>query len=910
MSRHLLPAVSLGAALAVFAAVAGGQPPALDAVFKRYDANNDGKLSRAEFEKFAEVAPRLKGDAKAADAVFKQLDAKGNGFVTIDEFKRFAELAGPGMGKGKGFLKKGPFAPKGKEPEAPKAVEKAATAEEVAFFEKKIRPVLIAKCYECHSAETKKGPKGGLALDTRETLREGGDSGPAIVPGNANRSLMVKALKGDGVAQMPPKEKLSADVIADFEKWIAMGAADPRTSGASAKKYEPIDIEKGKKHWAFQLVKKPTPPKANANPIDAFVLAKLDEKQLSPTGPADKRTLLRRVYFDLIGLPPTPEQVEAFVNDTSPNAFEKVVDSLLASPMFGERWGRHWLDVARYAESSGKEQNVVYPHAWRYRDYVIAAFNKDKPYNQFLKEQLAGDLLPAANDDQKAEQLVATGFLAIGPKSHNERNPVQFRLDMADEQIDAMGQGMLGLTVACARCHDHKFDPIPQKDYYAIAGIFTSTETKYGTARVPVAPNAGAIEELPAKANVPAGVTLSKFELDQRKTQLDALKKQRDDAIGEARKDGQVSIRLVVLGVQIGVLERTVANYNSDGTPRKLAMTVGERVIPRDSPVYTRGEPDKPGEVVARGFLQVLTTGQPTKIRSGSGRKELAEWVVSKDNPLTARVFANRVWLHLFGRGIVPTPDNFGTTGQPPSHPELLDYLAASFVENGWSVKKLIRSVVLTQAYQRGSVFDEKNAATDPDNVYLWRMSKRRLDAEAIRDAMYTVAAQLDEKPANGSQVSKFEGPVQGLVRFGLNAAADTNHRSVYMPILRDNVPEVLELFDFAEPSLVTGSRDDTSVPSQALYLMNNPQVMRLADKTAERLLTKYLSDSERIDAGFRLAFGRPPTPTEAKAAEGFLKAFVQKEAKGFRRKDATEKAAWAAFAQALFAAAEFRYVD
>jgi cytochrome c553 len=791
-------------------------------------------------------------------------------------------------------------------------------AEQVKFFESKIRPVLIAQCYSCHSAETKKGPKAGLALDTRDGLRKGGDSGPAVLTGNAKKSLLIKALKGlDDQAEMPPKEKLSADVIADFEKWVTMGAPDPRTDGAAAAA-KPVDPNQGKDHWAFQPVKATEPPKGTAwatSDVDRFVEAKRVEKGLTPVPDADKRTLLRRVYFDLTGLPPTPEQMAAFLKDTSPTAFEKVVDQLLASPQFGEKWGRHWLDVARYAESSGKEQNVFYPHAWRYRDYVIAAFNADKPIDQFFKEQLAGDLLPGKDDTDKANKIIATGYLAVGPKSHNERNRKQFELDVADEQIDAFSQGMLGLTVACARCHDHKFDPIPTKDYYAVAGIFTSTELKTGNAGTVGGRGGIPAAKLPDGANVPVGPALSKAEVAKLREQLTDLKKQRDEAFEEARKSREPSIRLVGLQTRIGVLESQIEQYDADNTHKKIAMAVSDRLFTRDMPIHVRGEVDKTGEVVPRGFVQVLGNAGARIPRGVSGRKELADWVASDKNPLTARVYVNRVWLHLFGKGIVSTPDNFGTTGQKPSHPELLDYLASTFTKQGWSTKKLVRQLVLSHTYRLSSEHSRANAATDPDNVHLWRMSKRRLDAEEIRDAMLAVSGDLDPYPADGSPVAKLAGTNQLLGRLGGGPVSESNKRSVYLPVVRDSVPESLELFDFAEPSLVSGARDDTSVPAQGLYLLNNPQVMKWADAAAGKL-RKLTSDTERIQAAFQMTIGRPATAREEIGATNFLATFKRAEGRpagGFRpgpRPADGDRTAWAALVQALFATAEFRYLD
>jgi cytochrome c553 len=411
--------------------------------------------------------------------------------------------------------------------------------EQVAFFETKIRPVLVKNCYSCHS---EKAGMGGLYLDSRESIRRGGDTGPAIVPGDPAKSLLLRAISHQGRLRMPPSGKLSDDVITDFTTWVKMGAPDPRLSVAATPVTRVIDIAKGKRFWSFQPPRKPAVPTTLKNrtwarsDLDRFVLEKLEAKGLTPAKDADRRTLIRRVYYDLTGLPPTPAEVNAFLADTSPDAYAKVVDRLLASPEYGRRWGRHWLDVARYAESSGKERNIAYPHAWRYRDWVIDAFNRDKPYDRFLKEQLAGDLLPADTERQRAEQVIATGFLAIGPKSHGTRSAKQFQMDVADEQIDAMSQGMLGLTIACARCHDHKFDPIPTKDYYALAGIFTSTETRFGGPRFQAIQQSTPLIELPNIPELPVAANVySPSEVARLREQLTRLQEERQNLLREAR---------------------------------------------------------------------------------------------------------------------------------------------------------------------------------------------------------------------------------------------------------------------------------------------------------------------------------------------------------------------------------------
>ncbi len=544
-----------------------------------------------------------------------------------------------------------------------------------------------------------------------------------------------------------PARKLADEVVADFERWVRMGAPDPRDGTIRVARPE-IDIEKGRQFWAFQPPHKKTPPgvKDSSWPLsdlDRFVLAGLEAKGLKPVADADPQTLLRRLYLDLIGLPPTPEEVEAFGKESS---YEALVDRLLDSPRFGERWGRHWLDVVRYAESSGLQTNFTHPHAWRYRDYVIAAFNSDKPYDRFLKEQLAGDLLPAGNDRQKAELLIATGFLTLGPKQLNERNPQQFQMDLADEQIDVTFQAFQGLTVACARCHDHKFDPIPQKDYYALSGIFRSTETCYGTIRLIQNIHPAPLLTLPAGAGVPAGVEPMSRESRAR------IEKQRDDArqtLQALTMQERMSMCAVRLRVQMQQADGRLAGFERDGTPKLLAMGVRERSFPSDSKLYVRGELDKPAEVVARGFPQVLTSRQPA-IQQGSGRLELAGWLASRDNPLTARVMVNRIWLHLLGRGLVATPDNFGSAGQRPSNQDLLDFLAGSFMDNGWSIKKTIRQIVVSRAYRLGSNHDARNFEIDPDNALVWRQTRKRLDAEVVRDSVLAVSGQVDLKPPVG----------------------------------------------------------------------------------------------------------------------------------------------------------------
>jgi hypothetical protein len=818
---------------------------------------------------------------------------------------------------------------------------KTIPADQLTFFEKKIRPVLVRECYTCHSNQAEK-LKGKLLLDSRDGIRRGGASGPAVVPGNVKDSLLIDAIKyADETLKMPPAHKLSDAVIADFEQWVKMGAPDPRDTGAPKVAWKEIDIEKGKEFWSFQLPKKVAPPAVkNANwakgPIDQFLLAAMEAKGLEPVGDADRLVLLRRLHLDLTGLPPSPEDVKAFLADETPEAVAKVVDKLLDSPAFGERWGRHWLDVARFGETSGKQVNFNYPYAWRYRDWVISAFNADMPYTQFIKEQIAGDLLPAADAKAKIRQQIATGFLAIGPKDHDERNRTQFVLDLVDEQIDVTSQAFLGLTISCARCHDHKFDPIPQKDYYALAGIFKSTQPLYGTIRIIQNNHPSELISIPAETGQTYyGDKLTPAQKENLTKQLDKLKDDRK----ELQKDPQAFQKnlnqLIFYGIRISTLEGQLNSYDSEGNPKQLAMGVREATagggfgggpggpkggpggfggpgfVMGDCPLYERGEVAKPGTKVARSLPRVLTSKQP-KIAKGSGRKELAEWLASADNPLTARVMVNRVWSHLFGRGLVPTPDNFGSSGLAPSHPELLDYLAVTFQEDGWSVKKLIRRLVLTRAYQLAGKTNARNQEVDPDNVYLWRATKRRLDAEAVRDSILAISGKLDATPYKGSVVARGgEGYSGGFGGGGPGkGGADQTfmHRSVYMPIVRNGLPDVLALFDFPDPSMVCGQRATTTVPAQALFFLNNPWVVKQAENTADRLLAQKLPERELLDSAYVLVYGRSATEKELDGAEGFLRNYAKSTGAGATPTATQRRAGVAAFCQALFASAEFQH--
>jgi Protein of unknown function (DUF1553)/Protein of unknown function (DUF1549)/Planctomycete cytochrome C len=869
-------------------------------IFAFGDTDLDGRLSLEEYREQLRASPRFKNAAATIEPLFRRLDRDHDGFLSLPEYRMAfpQRTGGPTTNPGTSKEKR----PDADAPAAAEPTTGPITPDQESFFEAKIRPVLATQCGKCHASTAEK-LRGGLRLDSREGLRRGGDSGAAIVPGNPDDSLLIRAIRyRDEELRMPPKAKLADAVVADFEKWVKIGAPDPRTGPASVAPRPAVDLAKAREFWSFRPPKRSLPPLVKRadwprGEIDRFLLAALEARGLTTVGDADRSRLLRRATFDLIGLPPTPDEIDAFLADRSSDAFAIAVDRLLASPRFGERWGRHWLDVARFAESSGKT-NFAYPQAWRYRDWVIESFNGDKPFDRFVREQVAGDLLPAGDDRGRAHQVIATGFLAMGSKAHDAENHGQFVLDVIDEQIEATTRAFLGLTVACARCHDHKMDPISQRDYYALSGIFRSTRTCAGT--LPgVFPNfnASPLIELPSGAGVPAA--LPPLPLDQRaamEKRLAALVRERDSIPpGEANRD-----RLRRTNSLLAMVRYRLAVDPKGGPPRAFAMGVRDRDEVVESPLYIRGELDQPGEVVPRGLVRVLCDGPPDSIAAGSGRRELADWLASPTNPLTARVIVNRVWLHLFGRGLVPTPDNFGAAGRPPSHPELLDNLAVDFMAEGWSIKRLIRRIVLSRAYGLDSAHDPRNFEADPDNALVWRMSQRRLDAEALRDAMLYISGRLAPEPPVGSTVARTGEGLALFVRVAGLDASDT-HRSVYLPVIRDQVLESLALFDFADPSLVTGERATTTGPAQALYFMNGPFAIRQAEGLAERLRAVEGGDARRVERAYRLAFARPPTDEERDRALAFLRAFAALK---------SVPDAWSAFCQALFAGAEFRYLN
>jgi len=753
-----------------------------------------------------------------------------------------------------------------------------ATTEQLAYFENKVRPIFVNHCYNCHSDAFKEA--GGLRVDVGLSIFAGGNDGPVIVPGHPEKSLLIQKVRdADPKKRMPQesKEPLAAEDIATLEAWIKDGAAWPDeteklppTPARLAENYKKLKAH----HWAWQPLTIPVVPTVSNTAwskadIDQFVLANLEAQKLSPVKDADAVTLIRRLSYDLTGLPPTPAEVKAFEKDHSERAYARLVDTLLESPQYGERWGRHWLDVARYAESSGPSRNMPYPNAWRYRDYVIDAMNRDVPFNRFIQEQIAGDLIPAGSSTEHDRLITATGFLALGPKDVNQRFKARFKMDNVDDQIDTVTRSTMALTVSCARCHDHKFDPIPTRDYYSLASIFASTEdaagldSKMGGASLEYY----APKLLAHLSTASQALEISKDRVAQLKADTDAAKKAVDAL---PKTEGGLPLSAVERKTQAEIRR----HYLSLKEDLQLITDLGERGygvhsaregLTTDTTVRIRGVEERHGPVAPRAVPSLFTLPHTPQIpENHSGRLELAQWITDPDNPLTARVYVNRIWEHLFGTGIVSTVDNFGSTGDQPSNPELLDYLARDFIRNGWSTKKLVREVVLTRAYRLGFDVPAGYLDIDPADKLIWRHAPRRMETEEIRDSILASSGQLNLTHPQGSPAMELrmieirdDGPV---VQSILAAADRSRYRSIYLPLLRGETPRELAAFDPVAQTLVTGRREETTVPSQALFMLNSPFVGNQALVLADELLAeKHLSQMQRIRQSMNVSWDALP---------------------------------------------------
>jgi hypothetical protein len=816
------------------------------------------------------------------------------------------------------------IAASGRAAEAPPPAE--AEAEGVALYEKSIRPLLAEHCYQCHSAEARR-LRGGLRLDSEQGWLQGGDLGPAVKPGDPDESLLIAAVRQDDeLLKMPPKEKLAPEEIALLTRWVAIGAPAPR--GAAARAGNPanraaVDIERGREFWAFRPPADPPVPDVADREwartgLDRFILAGLEAKGLAPAPAADRRTLIRRATFDLTGLPPTPAEIEAFLADRAPDAFARVMERLLASPHYGERWGRHWLDLARYADSNGLDENVAHGNAWRYRDYVIAALNGDKPYNQFVLEQLAGDLLPdlAAGGVPQAvrhERLIATGFLCLGPKVLAEPDERKMEMDIVDEQVDTVGRTFLGLTLGCARCHDHKFDPIPTADYYSLAGIFKSTRTMETFKKVArwyentladehdLARKAAHDQKVAAQKKVIAdAVAAANKDLRAAGGEGFELPKMPEKLYPEATRAGLKRLR-----ADLAALEKAAPEMPS-------AMGVSEGQV-ADTPVLIRGNFLTPGPLALRGVPQVLTASSDRPRFSGtqSGRLELARWLSDGANPLTSRVMVNRIWRWHFGQGVVATPDNFGALGERPGNPPLLDWLAHRFIDSGWSIKAMHRLIMLSSTYQMASDDNSRAAQVDPENRLCWRMNVQRLEAEAIRDALLAVGGALDRRMGGSLLAIKNRDYFfNHTSRDG--TTYDSLRRSVYLPVVRNHLYDVFQLFDYADANVPSGDRATTTVAPQALFMLHGELVVQVAGDLAAALLGRQdLDDTGRIVRLYETAYGRPPEPGDSRRAARYLQQFAEKLQAEDQAADAESirHGAWQALCQVILASNEFIFI-
>lgn len=831
------------------------------------------------------------------------------------------------------------------------------------FFQSKVLPLLEQRCFECHSHEAK--IKGGLALDSRAGWQTGGDHGAAVTPGAVEESLLIRAVRyRDADLEMPPKGKLADAEIAILEEWVRQGAEDPR-EGAGVTKAA-IDLEAGRKFWAFQPIGNPEPPAVKdaawpLDPIDQFLLAKLEAAGIRPVGDADPHTWLRRVSFDLTGLPPSEEAIAGFEADLAAgrDAPARAVDALLASRAYGERWARHWLDLTGYADMMGTSNNVYAEHAWRYRDWLVTAFHEDKPFDEFIREQIAGDLMPSSSPEDRAAKITATGFLMVGDIEIVNPDKARMVADHIDTQVIKIGTAFLGMTLGCARCHDHKFDPVGLEDYYGIAGILHSSPSSHKMPDMGVwsALNSTILPESPAQiadrqqreAEIGQRIAAWKKEQGARTAEKAAVEKQLAD-LGKSQAEAPVvastaqeeretaepkaassnpnrdalTKRRDELDAAIKKLAGDIqhAEFFRDTTPRAFAMSDGP--APADMPVYVRGNPYATGAIVPRGAIRVASWAPFPAIPAGqSGRLQLADWLADARNPLTARVTVNRIWQKLFGTGLVASVDYFGERGERPTHPELLDHLATRFVEGGWSQKALLRSLVLSRAYRLSSDNPESEAAAsrsaDPENKLYWRMNRQRLDAEALRDAMLAVSGELVvskggpglvlENPANCGSLS-LKGVNPPNYNHRVPRAGQDFERTIYLPVMRTSLTKEDQLratFDFIDPAMIAGQRHETFVPTQSLYLLNAGQVRKRSEALAGRLVKEANDDRERVESLWRRVLNRPVTAEETDVALTFLTG-LDAVAGSPNDPTALERLKWTELAHGLLASNEFLF--
>ncbi|QDT37874.1 Planctomycete cytochrome C [Stratiformator vulcanicus] len=796
------------------------------------------------------------------------------------------------------------------------------TRQQEVFFEREVRPILIKRCYECHS-EDADFAYGNLFLDSREGWMEGGDHGPAIAPGQPKKSLLIDAVRYERENfEMPPEGKLPEKEIAALVKWVRMGAPDPRTG--KVREVAEADPNAGLDHWALQPLRNFGLPSVSdtdwtRSSIDQFILSRLEQEGVEPAQDADGLQWLRRVSFDLTGLPPAERMVQEIIANDSPETREQLVDEMLSSEAFGERWGRHWLDVARYSDSNGSSHNVPFYNGWRYRNWVIDAVNADMSVDRFLKAQIAGDLMEAGNREDRDANVIATGYLMFGPKVLGLFDKEELTMDTIDEQIDTIGKSMLGLTLGCARCHDHKFDPVPTADYYALAGILRSTVTLDGRWDNPKADESDWSRRAVGDATddeVQQFLAKHKFKLRDLRGDVARSRGQLDDLAIELRGAIRSGDDAYAAEVQ-GKIEKEQAKLDKLLTEMEpleqqeplMAMAVRDVSEPANEAIRIRGEPHSLGDEVPRGFLSAASwEGQPTVDASASGRLELAEWIASPNNPLTARVYVNRVWHLLTGAGIVRTVDNFGIRGEEPSHPELLDHLATGFIEHEWSLKWLVREIVLSRTYGMDTAHNEHGYAVDPENRLLWKMNRRRLGPESLRDGMLKIAGLLERGRVN-QVVSEYPPNSLGGGSQPVEIS-DDNRRSIYIPLIRNSLPEFFEIFDFADPQVTTPQRPVTAVAPQALFLLNSPFMFKASEGTAQRLLASLdqPSDEQLIRQAFFEIVSRLPTPEETAVAASFLKV----ETSGGAAAEETDGrlSRLTLLCQAIFASTQFQYLD